>query len=365
MPKAVKIKEGVEYLPEHDSADLERMRDVLPAGKPRLRVQAAILRKKGMSIEKTGPAPGENPSTIHNRLLRLAEGGLCRIYDRPGTGRPCKLADDELLRPELLICNGPQACGYARDNWTAGLLAHQIMNCFGEKYSASGLLDLVSRMGYSVRKPQPAPYNSASPEEQAEFREATKRDQMEHRKRGYKVLCFDACAKTDSPAARRGIRTRGGSDTVSTNHSKKSIQMLGMLGEGTLDHLMFSKTYNSGDTLRMIRHVHKKYEKIYCLMDNAGSNTAADVLKYAAGSGGGVVPGHTLPHTPQLNPIEPQWAAIRGSVGGTYFGDFGSMQICIKKALENGEIPVVRLQECLTDPTSPRGGAGIKVIRTA
>lgn len=61
-------------------------------------------------------------------------------------------------------------------------------------------------------------------------------------------------------------------------------------------------------------------------MGNAGSNTAADVLKYAAGSGGGAVLGHTLPHTPQPNPIGPQWAAIKGGVGGTCFGDFGSMQ---------------------------------------
>lgn len=59
-------QEGAGYLPEHDSADPERMRDMLPAGKPRLRVQAAILRKKGVSIGEMGAAPGERPSTIHN-----------------------------------------------------------------------------------------------------------------------------------------------------------------------------------------------------------------------------------------------------------------------------------------------------------
>ena len=79
----------------------------------------------------------------------------------------------------------------------------------------------------------------------------------------------------------------------------------------------------------------------------------------------GVVLRYTLPHTPKLNPIEPQWAAIKGGVGGTYFGDFGSMQICIKKALENGEITVVRLQEYMTDPASPRGDTGVEVICTA
>ena len=74
MPKAVKVKKGAGYLPEHNSADLECMRGMLPPGKPRLRVQTAILRKKGKSVEKIGTALGENPSTVHNWLLRLAEG---------------------------------------------------------------------------------------------------------------------------------------------------------------------------------------------------------------------------------------------------------------------------------------------------
>ena len=38
------------------------------------------------------------------------------------------------------------------------------------------------------------------------------------------------------------------------------------------------------------------------------------------------------------------------------------MQACIKKALENGEIPVVRMQEYLADPASPRGAPRAEVI---
>ena len=363
MPKAARVREGAGYLPRIDIGDLRRMRDLLPCGKPRLRVQAAILRKGGRerrghgggtggeSVDRTQPAPAPG------------RGGLCRICDGPGTGRPCRLADDERPRLELFICNGPQACGYARDNWTAGLLVRHIARCLGEAYGASDLLDLVSPMGYPVREQRPVPHRSASPGERAEFRGATRLEQTEHRKRGHTVLCFEACAKTRSPSARRGIRTRGGSDTVSTNHSRKGMQMLGMPGDGTLD-LMFSETYNSGDTMRMIRHVHKKYEKVYCMRDNAGPNTAAAVLKYAAESGGDAVLRHILPYTPQLSPIGPQWAATKGGVGGTYFGDFGSMQRCIRDALENGEIPVVRLQEYLTDTASPRGDASVKVICT-
>ena len=64
-------------------------------------------------------------------------------------------------------------------------------------------------------------------------------------------------------------------------------------------------------------------------MDNAGANTSTDVMKCVANAGGDIVLRHILPHTPQLNPIEKQWSAIKGGVGGTYFRDFGSMQTCI------------------------------------
>lgn len=115
---------------------------------------------------------------------------------------------------------------------------------------------------------------------------------------------------------------------------------------------MFRETYKSDDTIQMLEHARKKYGKVYCLLDNFGSNTATAVLKHVADSGGDIVLRYTLPHTPQLNPIEPQWAAVKGGVGSTYFGDFASMQQCIKDALENGEIPVVRLQEYMTDLAS-------------
>ena len=77
---------------------------------------------------------------------------------------------------------------------------------------------------------------------------------------------------------------------------------------------------------------------------------------------GDVVLKYTLPHTPQLNPIEPQWLVVKGAVGGAYFGDFESMQLCIARALERGEIPVVRLQEYMLGPTPPEGPPRVQVI---
>lgn len=75
MPRAVKVKRGAGYLPEYDIGDPERMLRLMPHGKPRLRVHAAIPRKRGMSGGATGKALKESPSTIHDWLERLASGG--------------------------------------------------------------------------------------------------------------------------------------------------------------------------------------------------------------------------------------------------------------------------------------------------
>ena len=231
----------------------------------------------------------------------------------------------------------------------------------GKKYSRSGMLKLSSRLGFSWRVPRPIPYDSATPEEQEKFKKEAKLEMDKHREAGYKICCYDACAKKDSPTAQRGIRTRGGTETVRTNYSKKGIQILGVLGENTLD-IMFSHADKSEDTIRMIDHVHKKYGKLHILLDNAGANKSTKVKNHVEGMNGEVVLKYNLPHTPQLNPIEPQWLVMKGAVGGTYFGDFESMQIAIKNALERMEIPVVRLYEYMRGPTPPDGPPRVQVI---
>ena len=69
-------------------------------------------------------------------------------------------------------------------------------------------------------------------------------------------------------------------------------------------------------------------------MDNAGANKSATVKNYVKSTNGDVVVRHTLPYTPQVNPIELQWSSIKGFADGIYFENFEKMQQYIKTALE-------------------------------
>ena len=54
MPKAARVKRGTECLPRYGVEDLGRMHRLLPHGKPRQRVRAAILRREYTSGEPHG-----------------------------------------------------------------------------------------------------------------------------------------------------------------------------------------------------------------------------------------------------------------------------------------------------------------------
>ena len=92
MTQGMKVKRGTEYLPKCPLCVLEQIHQQLGHGKARQRVWATIQRKRGMTCEAIGNAIGEKTNTVHNRLKRLTEGGMCSIYDTPSPGGPASWA---------------------------------------------------------------------------------------------------------------------------------------------------------------------------------------------------------------------------------------------------------------------------------
>ena len=84
-------------------------------------------------------------------------------------------------------------------------------------------------MNFSVRTARPVPYNSATKEELEEYVGRTVEAVKRHDGEGFKILFLDTAGVVDSPASKRGIRRRGGRETVPINHSKKSVKIVGAL----------------------------------------------------------------------------------------------------------------------------------------
>ena len=305
MPKATLVKREEEYLPGVQLPELEEMYRRERPGKSRDRLQAAILRKQGRTLGKTARVMGRGVSTIHRWLSRMEREGPDGRHDGKSPGRPRLLNPEQERTIKGDLDGTPRDGGFERSSWNAGMVAGRILERFGVPYSVRSAIRLAHRLGFSVRKPRPAPYNGATPEEQ-EFIKKGRATAARWRVEGWTVVAVDAATLRDSPTSRSGIRRRGGRETVPVNHSKQYIHMIGALGDGTLD-LQFHDDLSAGSCVEPVEHLRRRYGKVGIIADNASSLTGREMRECLDGADGDVEILHPPPRTPQLNPIEAEW----------------------------------------------------------
>ena len=341
MRPAKVIKLGEEFLKGTSVEDLKSMQAMEKDYKVKAMLQSAIHRKKGMLLMEISKAIGKAVSTIHGWLSRL-ENGMDGRYNLKSPGRPCRLSDEQISSLDKDLEKNPEESGFHRSTWTAKLVVRHVLDKFGVRYSADGALRLTSRLNFSVRKPRPVPYNSATKEEIEKYVNDTIREIKAHAERGYKVVCLDAAALLDSPLSRRGIRRRGWRDTIKINYSRQSIKIIGALGRDTLD-IQFHENLATGNVVELLEEIRQKYVNVFVIMDNAAAHKSRDMEDYIRGTNGSVVRWFLPPHTPQQNPIEIQWREIKRAVADTFFGGFDKLQERILKMLSSGEVARTRL----------------------
>ena len=230
----IPLAKGAAYLKNISYSKLETMYKREKPGKSRERLQAALLRKKGKILEEIAVILGRGVSTIYRWLYKMDHEGVEHRHDRKRPGRPrtLNLEQEKAIKEDL--DKPPSECGFKRSIWNSKMVVKRIFERFNILYSKSSALRLAYKLGFSNRKPRPVPYNSATPEEQKEFIKNVRTTITRWYTEGRHVAAIDACTLRDSPASRRGLRHRGGHDTVSVNYSKKSTHVFGALVENTL-----------------------------------------------------------------------------------------------------------------------------------
>ena len=356
------VKRGDKFLPDVSLSELEQMHRNEPHGKTKTMLHVAIRRKKGDILDTISKAVGIATSTIHDWLSRLKEGGLERRHDYKSPGRPCRLSEAQKKSLDKDIDQDPTKSGFSRGTWTARLVARHILNMFGIRYGDSGALRLTRRMNFSVRGVRPVPYNSATVGELVEYVQDTIRQAKERDGNGYKIVFVDFAGFADSPASRRGIRRRGGRDTVRTNCSKKTVKVAGALGKGTLD-VQFHESANTESAVALLEYLRRRYGKVYAIMDNAGAHTSRAMETYIESTKGDVVRRFLPPRTPQHNSIEVEWRELKRALSATFFGGFDKLQKRIIRLLRSGEVAIVKMIDYVFEAIGPQKGPWPKARR--
>ena len=95
MQESTVAGEGGGYLSKIGVKVLEEMQRREPLGKAKYILQAAVLRKRGKTLEEIEDCIGIPQGTVHGWLARLESGGLECRYDKKSPGRPPLLNQEQ------------------------------------------------------------------------------------------------------------------------------------------------------------------------------------------------------------------------------------------------------------------------------
>ena len=137
--------------------------------KAKLRLQCAVLRKKGKSQPFIAEVMGKSVQTVSDILRRFEVRGLKGCYARKQKGQLPKLKPVQRLMLKKVLSRSPQKQGLPFVTWTTKLIQYFIEKKFGVTYVLRYIRDLVSSFNMSIQSPRPE-HIKANKKLQAKFK---------------------------------------------------------------------------------------------------------------------------------------------------------------------------------------------------
>lgn len=162
------LKKSEEFLPKVSLKILQKQYQNENNAKAKLRLLCAIHRKQGKSLDNIVIMTQVSRTTVHDILHRFVERGIEGKDSIKQTGRPPKLT---LIQQKKLINRLEQGPPHNQSGlWTTKEVKELIRKNYGIEYSSPHVWEILKMAGFSIQKPRPRHYKSASKKEVAQFK---------------------------------------------------------------------------------------------------------------------------------------------------------------------------------------------------
>ena len=136
--------------------------------------------------------------------------------------------------------------------------------------------------------------------------------------KGHVVLCGDEAGVLRWNGGGYGWRRTGGRDAAKATFSRQSVKTFGALGKDGF-YMRPADALNSETFIIYLKDLRRVYPKFAVMLDNAGYHKSRMVSRFIESTGGDIKLIYLPPYTPQLNPIEVQYAVPKRLLAGRYF----------------------------------------------
>lgn len=275
---------------------------------PARRAHAIVLLDDGLSVPEVARIMYVDDDTVYQWHRRWDEGGAARLAEFGWKGSTARLSCAE---ERALV----QALTERFHTTTAEVIA-LVEARFGISYSRSGMIKLLSRLGFEYRKPKALPRLPSVADQEA-FVAAYEtllngldaRDQV--------VFCDAVHPEYQTHPAHGWIRT-GDPVAVSRTTGRQRLNLHGALNlESGVCHLVETEAMNAETTITLLSRLLAAYPRagtIHVILDNARYHHAKMVREWLKTHGKKIHLIFLPPYAPNLNAIERLWAVLHKAV---------------------------------------------------
>lgn len=151
----MRVKKGTGFLVGTAVQSIEELYAREENSKVKIRLQCALLRKKGKSQPFISEVTGKPIQTVSDILRRFEKRGLEGRYAIKQQGQPKKLKPADRLRLKKALLQSPEKQGLPFTLWTTKLVQYFIEKKFGVTYVLRHIHDLLKSLDLSMQKPRP------------------------------------------------------------------------------------------------------------------------------------------------------------------------------------------------------------------
>ena len=163
------VTKGNSFLSDFSLKNLEDRYASETNVKAKIRLQCAVLRKKGKSMPFIAEVIGKRESTVSDILRRFDSRGITGCYAIKQKGQPQKLTTAERLKLKKSLNKSPQEQGLPFVIWTTKLVAYFIKHTFKKEIVNRQVQRIIKSFNMSIQKQRPE-HIKANKKLQAEFK---------------------------------------------------------------------------------------------------------------------------------------------------------------------------------------------------
>lgn len=162
------LPKGIEFLPNTAIKQLQQIYAKESRAKPKMRLLAAIHRKKGKSIDEIAYHLNTSRNTVHGWLRNFSSRGVQAKDSIRQTGRPVSMTHSQRKNLIKDLERGPphNALGL----WTTKEVMSLIEKKYRQKYVKQHVWRLLVSLGFSLQRPRKRHYLRPSEHELAQFK---------------------------------------------------------------------------------------------------------------------------------------------------------------------------------------------------